>query len=380
MRPNPTINNLKFCAFCAFLWLPDLLQNIFVIQDDIAGRIVNALKIKLKDEQRDSFIKRYTDNVEAYTLYLKGRYYWSRRMPEDLAKGIEFFRKAIGIDPNYALAYVGIADSFQLLATYSILSPKQAYPAAKEAALKALEIDDNLGEAHNSLAAVKLFYEWDWPAAGREFKRAIELNPNFYTAYEWYAEYLAVMNKIDQAIVEMKRAAELEPFSTSSRVGIARHLYYAKKFDASINHLQQALKLDPNSFLAHAQLGQTYIMKSMYREAITHFEKAVALTGEKEAGMLCGLGYAYAVSGKQKEARQILNRLINRSKKEYIPPCYIAGIYVGLGDSDRAFEWLEKAYSDRSEWLPYLNIEHMFEPIRDDPRFGELVEKVGLNS
>ena len=353
-------------------------KDIFAIQEKIARQVVRALKIKLGAKQKIPLIKRYTENSEAYTFYLRGRYCWSRRMPEDLKKGIEFFRMAIDEDPNYALAYVGLADSYHLLATYSVLPPKEAFPRAKKAALRALEIDDDLGEAHNSLAAIKLLYEWDWQAAEKEFKRAIALNPKFNTAHEWYAIYLSITNKIDEAIAEMKRAAELEPHSTSPHIGIGRHLYFAKKFDASKEHLQYAIKLDPNSFYAHAHLGQTYIMKSMYPEAITHFKTAVMLTGEKAPGMLSGLGYAYAVSGKQKEAQKILNELIERSNQSYVPPIYIAGIYVALEDNDRAFEWLEKAYLYRSELLIYLNIEPMFDPIRDDPRFDDLVKKVGL--
>jgi serine/threonine-protein kinase len=356
------------------------LENVFTFQDEIAERVVNELKIELGDEERESLIKRYTENSEAYTLYLKGRHFWAQRVPEDLLKGIEFFRKAIEKDPGYALAYVGLADSYHLLASYSVLPPKDAFPKAKEAALKALEIDEKLGEAHNSLAAVKLLYDWDWPGAEKEFKRALELNPNYYTAHEWYAIYLAVTGKIDEAVAEMKHAAELEPLFTSGQIGIARHLYFAKKFDAAIEQFKRALESDPNSFWGHAHLGQAYIAKSRYPKAITHFTRATMLTGGKEAGMLSGLGYAHAVSDNHDEARQILNRLLELSNQRYVPPFYIAGIYIGLGDRDRAFQWLEKAYTDRSEWLIYLNIEHMLDPIREDPRFDELVKKVGLAS
>jgi TolB-like protein/Tfp pilus assembly protein PilF len=354
------------------------LENIFAVQEKIAGEIVNALAIKLGDGQRVSLIKHYTENIEAYNLYLRGRYFWSRRRPEDLEKGIKFFCKAIEIDPNYALAYAGISDSYHLLTSYGVLPPQQAFPKAKAAALKALEIDNTLGEAHNSLAAVKLFYEWDWQAAEREFKRAIELPLYYYTAHEWYAVYLAVTNKIEESIAEMKRALELDPLSISSQTGIARHLYFAKKFDEAINHLHRALELDPYCFYAYAHLGQAYIMKSMYPEAITHFEKAVALTGGKEAGSLCGLGYAYGISGKKEEALKILEKLRNLANHMYVRPTYIAGIYIGLGDNDKAFQWLEKAYQVRCDWLINLQIEHMFDPIRKDPRFAELVKKVGL--
>lgn len=356
------------------------LEDIFSIQEEIAMEIVNALKIELGAKQEIPLIKHYTGNSEAYTYYLRGRHHWAQRMPEDLEKGIKFFRKAIEIDPNYALAYVGLADSYHLLGSYGVLPPKEAFPAAKEAALKALEIDNTLGEAHNSLAAVKLFYEWDWQAADREFKRAIQLNPYYNTAREWYAVYLAVNNRTKESIAEMKRAAQFEPLSTSSQSGIARHLYFAKKFDAAIKQFHRVLELDPNSFYVLAHLGQCYLMKSMYPEAITHFKKAAALTGRKDAASLCGLGYTYAISGKKEEALKILEEMKNLSSQRYIRPTYMAGIYIGLGDNDRAFKWLEKAYINRCDWLILLQIEHMFEPIRKDPRFAELVKKVGLKN
>lgn len=355
------------------------LKEIYRIQEEIAGQIVDTLQIKLADEQRVSLISRYTKDIDAYTFYLRGRDSWNRRLPEDLYKGIEFFRKAIEKDPDYALAYVGFADSYHLLSTYSVLAPKYAFTEVEKAASKALEIDDNLGEAHNSLAAVKLLYEWDFRAAEREFKRAIELNPGFHTTHEWYAICLAVTNRVDESIDEMERALELEPLETSALTGLARHLYFAKKFDASIRLFRQTLEMDPNSFYAHVHLGQAYIMKSMITEAITHFRKAVDLTGGNEPGMLSGLGYAYAVSGRPEEAHKIVKGLIKLSSQRYIPAFYIAGIYIGLGDNDRAFEWLERAYIERSEWLIYLNIEYMLDPIRRDPRFAELVKKVGLD-
>ncbi len=354
------------------------LADIFSIQEEIASQIVNTLKIKLGTKQKIPLIKHYTENSEAYTFYLKGRYFWSKRMPKAITKGIEFFRKAIEIDPNYALAYVGIADSYQLMAGYSLLSPKEAYPAAKEAALRALEIDNTLGEAHNSLANVKLSYERDWEAAERGFKRAIQLNPNFVTAHEWYAKYLAITNQVEESINQMKRAAELEPLSISSQTGIGRHLYFAKKYDAAIKQFKKVLELDPNCFYALGHLGQTYVQKSMYPEAIDCFERANIITNRKEPAILAALGYTYGILGKKQEAFKIMEELRNLSNLRYIRPFYIAAIYIGLGDNDNAFFWLERAYNDRCDWMLNLRIEHMLEPIRDDPRFAELVKKVGL--
>ncbi|NIM10464.1 MAG: protein kinase [Candidatus Aminicenantes bacterium] len=353
------------------------VEDIIAAQEEIARKVVSALKIELTEKQNFDRTKHHAENIEAYTLYLEGRHCWRRRLPQDLEKGIDLFHQAIKKAPNYALAWVGLADSYHLQATYSVKSPVEAFPEAEKAAQKALEIDNQLGEAHSSLAAIKLVYYWDWQAAEEEFKLAVKFNPNFHTAREWYAIYLAVTNRIDKSIAEMKRAVELKPLSTSPRIGLARHLYFARKYDEAITHFQLALKSDPNSFLAHGLLGQTYIANSMYPKAIDHFKKAMELAGNSP-GMLCGLGYAYAVSGKQKEAREILNRLKERSNQKYIPPIYIAGIYIGLRENDRAFKWLEEAYIDRSEWMIYLNIEPIFDPIRNDPRFSELVKRVGL--
>jgi TolB-like protein/Flp pilus assembly protein TadD len=353
------------------------VEDIIAAQEEIAKKVVGALKIEMTGKQTFDRTKHHAENIEAYTLYLEGRYCWRRRLPQDLVKGIDLFHQAINKAPNYALAWVGLADSYHLQATYSIKSPAEAFPEAEKAAQRALEIDNQLGEAHNSLAAIKMVYYWDWQAAEEEFKLAVKFSPGFHTAREWYAIYLAVTNRIDESIAEMKRAVELKPRHTSPRIGLARHLYFARKYNEAITHFQEALKSDPNSFLAHCLLGQTYIANSMYPEAIDHFKKAVELARDSP-GMLSGLGYAFAVSGKQKEAREILNRLKERSNQEYIPPIYIAGIYIGLGDNHRAFKWLEEAYIDRSEWMIYLNIEPMFDPIRNDPRFSELVKRVGL--
>ena len=354
------------------------LRDIITLQKEVAHTIAQEIRITVTKEEQGRLAQVRPVNPEAYELYLKGRYFWDKRTPEAMTKGIEYFRQAIREDPDYALAYTGLADSYHLLASYSILAPMEAFPKAKEAALKALEIDGTLAEAHNSLAATELLYDWDWAAAEREFKRAIELNPNYVTAHQWYAIYLTVTERMNEAITEIKRAMEIDPLSLSLQTGLARQFYFVREYDQAIEQYDKALELDANYVFARAFLGLAYVQKLMYEEAIAEFRQAVALTEGKEPGMLAVLGHAYGVSGQNDEALGILSELSRLSEQRYVPPFYIAVVYVGLGDSDHAFEWLEKACADRSEWMIYLNVEHILDPIREDPRFETLVERIGL--
>lgn len=352
-------------------------DDVFKIQDEITKKIVKSLEIKLSVKGERPLIKRYTKNAEAYELYLKGRYFWEKRLPEDMRKGIDFFIKAIEKDPDYALAHVGLANSYFFLANYSILPPKDVMPVAKAAVLKALEIDDTLAEAHNWLAIVKL-YEWDWQAAEREFKRAIELSPALIVAHEWYAKCLAVTNRVEESLAAIKRTAKIAPFSISTQIAIGRHLYYARKYDAASRQFKKVLKLEQDNHLALTHLGQAYVKMSMFREAIDCFEKAKTITKGKDTACLSGLGYAFGMSGKKEDALKTLEELNNLASQRYVDPAYIAAIYIGIGDKDNAFQSLEEAYICRSNWMKYLLVEHMFEPLHDDPRFVALVKKVGL--
>ncbi|HEX8088653.1 MAG TPA: protein kinase [Blastocatellia bacterium] len=353
------------------------LSDIFTIEEEISSVISEKLRLKLSGAQKKQLGKRYTENTEAYQLYLKGRYYWNRRTDEGLRKGIEYFHQAIESDPNYALAYAGLADSFNILASYSAIAPKDAFPRAKAAAMKALELDDRLAEAHASLAFVKFGYDWDWAEAERAFKRALELNPGYAPAHQWYALYLAAMNRMDEAASAMNRARELDPLSLPINTNAGWILYLARRFDKAIETYEKTLELDPDFTLAHRRLGQAYEQKFMYAEARSEFEKCLALSGN-DTETMAALGHAYAVAGEQGRARQVMNDLIALSKDRYVPSYLIAIIWMGLGDVDATFEWLERAYEERYGFLAYLGAGPIFDPIRSDPRYEELARRVGL--
>jgi serine/threonine-protein kinase len=354
-------------------------SDVLAVQEEIAKQISEKLRLKLTGEEQRRLTKRYTENTGAYRLYLLGRYYWNRRTPESLNKGVEYFQQAIDKDPNYALAYAGLADSYSLLgSTIGGLLPRETFPKAKTAALKALEVDDTLAEAHAARALVSLRYDWDWPTTEREIKRAIELNPNYATAYQWYAAYLAAMGRPDGAIAEIKRAQELDPLSLIVNAVAGFHLYEARQYDRAVEQCQKALDLDLNFAQAHLFLGQAYEQKARYEEAIAELKKAVALSPNTPF-IVSALGHAYAVSGQTGEAMKILDQLQELSQQRYISPHEMAIIYAGLGEKEQAFAWLEKAYADRSWRLPYLNkAEPRLDSLRSDPRFADLVRRVGL--
>ena len=353
------------------------LADLLAVQEEISREISAKLRIRLSGEERKQLTKRYTDNTEAYQLYLQGRYYWNKRTPEDLKKGIGYFQQAIDLDPNYALAYAGLADSYNVLPIWTPIKTKEAYPRAKSAALKALEIDDTLAEAHTSLAYAIYRYDWDWPGAEREFKRAIELKPNYATAHQWYSFYLSTMGRVEEAIVEIKRAQELEPLSLfiNSDVGVA--FYRAGQYDQAIEQLRKTIEMDPNFAYARYNLGVAYEQKGMYEEAVAELNKAVELSGDAHL-MLASLGHAYAVSGKRGEAEKLLDEWKERSKREHVSAYYIALIYTGLGEKDQALQWLDKAYQDRDFNVPRLKDELRLDSLRSDPRFQDLVRRVGL--
>ena len=353
-------------------------SDVLAVQEEIAKQISEKLRLKLTGEEQKRLTKHYTENAEAYRLYLLGRYYWNKQTLESLNKGIEFFQQAVDKDPNYALAYAGLADSYSLLgSTIGGLSPKENFPKAKAAVLKALEIDDTLAEAQSALVLVRLRYDWDWPAAEREIKRAIELNPNYATTYQWYANYLAIMGRLDEAIAEEKRAQELDPLSLNINTIVARRFYDARQYDQAIEQCQKTLEMDPNFAQAHFTLGQAYEQKARYEEAIAALKKATTLSPGNPFNV-SALGHVYAVSGQKSEAMKILDQLKELSRRRYISPHEIAIIYAGLGEKDQAFAWLEKAYADRSWRLPFLKVEPRFDSLRSDPRFTDLVRRVGL--
>jgi len=322
------------------------LADIVVVQEEIAKEISEKLRLRLTGEEEKRLTKRYTENTEAYQLYLKGRYYWNKRTDEGLQKGVEYFNQAIEKDPGYALAYVGLADAYSLLGIWGPPSPAEAFRSAKAAAVKALEIDGTLAEAHTSLAWISS-NDWEWASAEREYKRAFELNPNYATAHQWYAHYLMWMGRLDEAVREMKRAQELDPLSLVINTELGLPSYYGRRYDQAIEQYRKAVEMDPNFYRAHWQLGQAYEQKAMFEEAITELRKAVNLSGGSPI-IVAALGRTYRVSGQKAKAQEVLNELKEVSKRRYVPPYHMALIYAGLGENEQTLAWLDRAYEQHS--------------------------------
>jgi DNA-binding winged helix-turn-helix (wHTH) protein/Tfp pilus assembly protein PilF len=349
--------------------------DIFEVQAEIAREVSDKLQLRLTGKQKKQLAKRYTENTDAYHLYLKGRYFWSKRTSEALTTGIEFFRKAIAIDPGYALAYAGLADSYAIIAFYANLPPKPAFEEAQKANAKALELDDSLAEAHASLAFIKEYYEWDWAGAGREYLRAIELSPNYATAHQWYGMYFMKLGQIEDARRELERALRLDPYSLIINSDLGLPYYFNGQYPKAIKQFRSVLKVDRDFIWARFFLGWAYEAYGKFANAIEEFQTAQLIDDRPEVTAM--IGHAYAVSGRRNQAISILTRLEEQSKRHYISPYYIALIFVGLEDHERAFEWLEKAYSDRNEWLVWLKVDPRFDRLRSDHRFASLLRRIG---
>ena len=352
-------------------------SDILELQEEIANEISIALQLKLSVEEKERLTKRYTENLEAHHAYLKGRYLFYKRTEDGLRKGIEFFQQAIEIDPTYALAYSGVADCYAILTWLGESPPKESYPKAKAAALKALEIDDMIAEAYTSLAMVRTYYDLGWTAGETDFKRAIELQPSYALAHHWYGLQLLALGRFDESIAETRRAQELDPLSPLMNTGLGSCFHFARQHDRAIEQYRQTLAIDPNFALAHHGLGWAYEQKRMYREAILEFQKASTLSAGNTL-IVASLSHAYAVAGKRGEALKLLAELQEQSKRKYISPYGIAIGYAGLGEQGQVFEWLEKAFAERAGWLVLLNVEPRFDSLRADPRFADLVQRIGL--
>jgi eukaryotic-like serine/threonine-protein kinase len=353
-------------------------SDVFVLQGEIAKEMTAALRMRLSGEDEKRLTKSYTANPEAYQDYLKGRYWWNKANPE---KAIEYFQQAVAKDPGDAQAYAGLADSYVLLAgsAFGLVPPEDAYPRAKEAALKAIELNDTLSEAHIALGLVKTEHDWDWSGGENEFRRAIALNPNSARAHQAYGvALLGATGRFEEAVGELKRALELDPLSLLINSNLAAALFNTRQYDNAIEQEQKILDLDPNFMLAHFSLGFSYVQKAMYKEGTAEFEKAVAISPGNTLA-LTGLGTAYAAAGRKPDAQKVLDKLNELSKQKYVPAVYRTAIYAVLGEKDKAFEWLEKGYEDRAIYnIKAMAQAPLYDSLRSDPRFADLLRRMNL--
>jgi serine/threonine-protein kinase len=354
------------------------LDDVLALQSRAERAIAERIEVQLTPQEHEHLTRTERIDPEVHEACLRGRYLWHQRTTESVRGGLEQFEKAARIDPGYAPAYAGIADSYIVDGgRYLGVSPKVAYTRARSVALKATELDDSLAEAHTSLAAVMTDYDWDWEGADREYRRAIELNPNYVTAHSWYAEQLSRMGRHDEAIAEARRAWELDPLSLSSSMIVAWILYFARRYDAAIEQARHTLALDPKFATAHRILGWACEETGRHDEAVAAHERASELTG-RQPNFAGQLGRAYALAGRRDDARRVLQELIEASKTTYVSSLDIAIVYTALGERTEALDWLERAHDEHADHLPYLGVNPRLDALRDEPRFVRLLEQMGL--
>jgi len=353
----------------------ETFTNIFAVQDSISQQVARRLVAQLTGEEQRQLAKRHTDNTEAYQLYLKGRFFWNKFNEDGLSKAIDYFKQAIAIDPNYALAYAGLSVSYNVQGAIGVLTPAQTWTDAGWTAEKAVALDDNLGEAHSALGGVKLLYEWDWPGADKELKRALELNPNYADAHELSGYYYWVTNQLDAAIAELRRAQELDPLSPVITWDVAQTLYYQGRYDEAVEMSVKARELGFDSLQPLFLPGQAYERKGMYARAITECNSAIEKYG-RQPPILAPLGFVYGASVKRRDAEAILNELETSWRRRYFSPIGIALIHTALGNNDGALFWLTKAVEARDPQLICLRVEPQFESLRADPRFQALFQRM----
>jgi TolB-like protein/Tfp pilus assembly protein PilF len=353
--------------------------DILHVQEEIASEISNKLHLNLSRENKRLLVKRYTNNIEAYNLYLKGRYWYNKRAPEMIRRSIDFFEQAIEEDPYYALAYAGLADSYSMLAwvTAGIRSPHEVTPKAKAAARRALQIDDTLSEAHVAMATILKVFDWDWTEAENEYRRAIECNPAYATAHHMYGIFLSFMGRFEESIVQIRIALDLEPLSLNINTGLAWPLYFSRRYDEAIEQCGRALDLDPNFGQAHLTLGLSYLGMGRYQEAIEALREAHRLSRGATIDATA-LARAYVAAGRRTEAEAILAELEKVSTERYVSSFDLANVHMALGRTDDAFTWLEKAYAEGATGLILLNVLPFYDQTRRDPRFVSLLRRVGL--
>lgn len=356
------------------------MTDILALQSDVARAIAQGVQLKLTPKQRARLKKKPAPmSPAAYEAYLKGRHHWNKRTVDGLERAIHYFQEAIGQDKKYAPAYAGLADSYALLGTvpYDAIPPREAMPRAKEAALAALSMDDTLAEAHASLAYIELSYDWDFEDADAEFKRALALNPGYATAHQWYALLLTAMGRIEQAIAEIKIAQNYDPLSVVINTTAALIYNFARQSDRAIEQCRKVFEVFPDFPLAHFERGRAYEQKGMYEEALAEHQNARTFSGGTSQTIM-GVGHALALMGREREARAVSGKLLEMAQEKYLPAIYLAAIFTGLDEKDQAIEWLEKAYQDRSDYLVYIQREPGFDRLRAEPRFQDLVRRIGL--
>ncbi|MBN2565821.1 MAG: protein kinase [Candidatus Eisenbacteria bacterium] len=356
------------------------VEDVFAIQDEISLAIVDTLRVRLVSGDRERILRRHTGDPEALNLCLKGRYFWNKRTPDNLRRAIDHYERAIARDPDYALAYAGTADCYVVLPDYSSVPPRVACPKAREAAMRALEIDDTLAEAHATLALVRTVFEWDWTGAEREFERAISLNPSYATAHSWYALYLMWMGRMEEALAEMEAARELDPLSLVIGRNLAQICIFARRYDQAIDVLHRTIEMDPAFPVAHVLLGEAYAHKSMKEEAVAEFLREKALSDDFSPGVDTRIGSAYVRLGMRDKAEEVLRRLAEQAGKSYVKPSDLAEVLFSLGETDRAFECLDQAVEQRDKGVLGLKVYPVYDDVREDPRFIALLNRMGLDA
>jgi TolB-like protein/Tfp pilus assembly protein PilF len=355
------------------------LSDVLALQGNVARAVAVEVRVQLTPQESASLSKNRTLNPRAYESYLQGRYFWNKRTPGDLNTAIKSFNEAIEIDPSYAMAYVGLADSYSLLSVYGELPPREAMPLAKAAANRALEIDDTVAEAQAALADIQWAYDWDSMSAETGFRHALALNPNYASAHQWYAVFLSNHGRHKEALAEIEQARELDPLSLIIQANAGFDYYYARQYERAIEILQRASEREPNFWVFHSMLGQNYLATGRMVEATSEFESALLLSpGNIRVSAMLGL--AYAKTGRRAEARGLVDKMLSISRKRYVSPALIAIIHIGLGDKNKAFDWLDKACTDRSDWMIFLKTDPLFDPLRADPRFLNLLRRVGFQT
>lgn len=352
-------------------------SDLFVLQEDVSRDISEKLRLRLTTEERQRLTKRYTENAEAYQLYLKGRYHWNKLSPDGLLKAVDYMQQALDKDPSYALAYAGMADAYNMISFFSVLPPRVAMPKAKAAASKALEIDDGLAEAHLSLLWASFTYDWDWPAATRHLEQAMALNAAAVNEVAAYPFYLTIAGRQDEAISVARRASELDPVSAGRSHTLSVQLHLAHHFDEAISECRRTIELDRDFSVAYEVLGASLAAKGLYRDALPFAEKAVELSPHN-AMSRAYLGYVYGGLGNRAKALSIVDELTAASKERFTPALSFAVVYTGLGQKDLAFEWLEKAYEERFNRLAYLKREPVWDRLHSDSRFDDILRRIGL--